>query len=99
MLILVFLQTRGNGGSLFFVFQCWQDGIRMIRRILKAREYDLGDQKVHVNQIYEHCWGERFDLDYLDCPFFDTFAGVSLDSSSTGRFCPSASTASARRSS
>lgn len=54
-----FKQTRGDGGTLFFVYQCWQDALRKMLAILKERSCEFRGARVHVGQIYEHCWGER----------------------------------------
>jgi hypothetical protein len=70
-------QTRGDGISMFFVYQCWQDGLRMVRKILKARGYLLESGKLNqVAQVYEHCWGDtrltRMLIDWeVESPWMD----------------------------
>ena len=51
-------QTRGDGWSMFFVFQCWQDGVMKAMEILENRGYELAGRFHHVGQVYEHCWGD-----------------------------------------
>ena len=44
-------QTRGEGISMFFVYQCWQDGVKMAQQILERRGYELeGGRMNHVGQ-------------------------------------------------
>jgi len=51
-------QTRGEN-SAFFIFQCWQDGVRKILELFNKPYYLLPDgQRVKVEQIYEHSWGD-----------------------------------------
>lgn len=51
-------QTRGVN-SAFFIYQCWQDGIRKILELFENPKYvdPVGD-RVKVEQIYEHAWGD-----------------------------------------
>ena len=52
-------QTRGSSNSAFFVFQCWQDGLRKILALLECGECTAFEEEpaFDVQQIYEHCWG------------------------------------------
>jgi hypothetical protein len=51
-------QTRGMN-SAFFIYQCWQDGIRKILELFEKRQYeDPTGGRVKVEQIYEHSWGD-----------------------------------------
>jgi hypothetical protein len=51
-------QTRGVN-SAFFIYQCWQDGIRKILELFEKRQYeDPTGSRVKVEQIYEHSWGD-----------------------------------------
>lgn len=51
-------QTRGLN-SAFFIFQCWQDGIRKILELFENPQYtDPRGDRVRVEQIYEHSWGD-----------------------------------------
>ena len=51
-------QTRGVN-SAFFIFQCWQDGVREILRLFANPSYtDPTGDHVKVEQIYEHAWGD-----------------------------------------
>lgn len=53
-------QTRGKINSAFFIYQCWQDGIRKILELLESQVCAVPFGKdIHVGQIYEHCWGEQ----------------------------------------
>jgi hypothetical protein len=51
-------QTRGVN-SAFFIFQCWQDGVRKILELFASSAYvDPKGNKVKIEQIYEHSWGD-----------------------------------------
>lgn len=51
-------QTRGTN-SAFFIYQCWQDGIRRILELFDSTTYvDPTGAKARVEQIYEHAWGD-----------------------------------------
>ena len=51
-------QTRGRN-SAFFIYQCWQDGIRKILQLFENPWYhDPFGTRVKVEQIYEHAWGD-----------------------------------------
>ena len=51
-------QTRGRN-SAFFIYQCWQDGIRKILQLFESPLYvDPLGARVKVEQIYEHAWGD-----------------------------------------
>lgn len=51
-------QTRGLN-SAFFIYQCWQDGIRKILELFEKPTYvDPKGARVRVEQIYEHSWGD-----------------------------------------
>jgi len=45
MCLKLVLQTCGGRGDLFFIFQCWQDGLRMMLECLKNRSYDFYGRK------------------------------------------------------
>jgi hypothetical protein len=51
-------QTRGVN-SAFFIYQCWQDGIRKILELFENPTYeDPKGGRIKVEQIYEHAWGD-----------------------------------------
>lgn len=51
-------QTRGRN-SAFFIYQCWQDGVRKILELISSKVYVTHEgEKITVEQIYEHCWGD-----------------------------------------
>ncbi len=61
-------QTRGKN-SAFFIFQCWQDGVRKILELFKTPWYHSpSGARVKVEQIYEHAWGDtrlsRLQIDW-----------------------------------